>query len=89
MTIIQKHHTERCKKNGTDPVELQKYKRVFNEEYNLSCHVPKSQNIAFAKVFQNTTIAGMTHLYQQHRKRKSGAREAKRRDKNITNRMTK
>lgn len=44
---MQKDYTEKSKKNVTDPIELPKYRRVFNEGFKLSWHVPKKDKCNF------------------------------------------
>lgn len=79
-------YTEECKSNDTDPVTLEKYRDIFNKNYNLSFHVPKKDQCNTCNVYnraleQGTVTAEQNAAYEKHQLRKQRAREEKEKDK--------
>ena len=86
---IKKMHelyTEECEKEGTKPVSSRQYRKIFNENFNLSFHVPKKDQCSTCSIYAMKKTGGSVdekeeELYQQHLKRKQQAREQKEADK--------
>ena len=64
------------------------YKKLFNEEYNFSLHVPKKDQCALCINYyrnkdQDTLTKEMKDEYEKHQSRKITAREEKKKDKEM------
>ena len=64
------------------------YRKLFNEEYNFSFHIPKKDQCALCINYyrnkdQNTLTMEMKDEYEKHQSRKIKAREEKKKDKEM------
>ncbi|WAR01367.1 hypothetical protein MAR_007925 [Mya arenaria] len=71
-----------CKVNGNEAVKEPVYRRVFNEEFNLSFDVPKKAQCSYCNRYYNTKTDDrltpeMKVEYEKHQRRKVIAREQK------------
>ena len=55
---MYKEYVSKCKERGTDAVNEPIYQRVFNEEYNLSFHVPKKDQCQVCNKFDHAKADG-------------------------------
>ena len=86
---IKKMHelySEECLKEGKEPVTSRMYRKIFNENFNLSFHVPKKDQCSTCTVYRNKEAEGSLteaeeESYQQHLRRKERARKEKESDK--------
>ncbi|XP_053386206.1 uncharacterized protein LOC128550688 [Mercenaria mercenaria] len=79
-------YLEECKKNKTKPVLLERYRNVFNTNYNLSFHVPKKDQCNTCNQYYTAQREGkMTNeqqnVFDKHQQRKKRSREEKAKDK--------
>lgn len=79
-------YQEKCQEKSEDPVKLPIYRKVFNEEYNISFHVPKKDQCTTCTKYytaqqDGTLTSEMKHLFEKHQERKSRARLEKENDK--------
>ena len=81
-------YVEKCKLERSQPVKLSKYRQIFNENYNLSFHVPKKDQCNTCNTYFHASEKGMVTAakreeYELHQSRKQRAREEKNSDKNM------
>ena len=79
---MYEEYVSKCKERGTDAVNEPIYRHVFNEEYNLSFHVPKKDQCQVCNKFDHAKADGTLDEktkdeYTIHQKRKVVAREQK------------
>ena len=86
ITRMYELYKEKHQANGEAIVGPQIYRRVFNEEYNFSFHVPKKDQCSLCTKYNRDDINGaasdeLIEAYEMHQKRKTRAREEKEKDK--------
>ena len=77
-------YTEECQKKGIPPVKLHMYRSIFNTEFNLGFHVPKTDMCDFCEKFRTSSEEEKIALqdeYNLHQHKKNLARENKAADK--------
>ena len=85
-TKMHELYTEECRKEGSVPVSLRLYRRIFNENFNISFHVPKKDQCSTCTIYENkvesnTLKDGDKEKQEQHRERIETARKEKKKDK--------
>ena len=83
---MYEEHILKCKERGTDAVNEPIYRCVFNEEYNLSFHVPKKDQCQVCNKFSNSKADGTLDkgqkMSRQLIRRERSGREQKHTDSN-------
>lgn len=79
---MYEHYQQKCEASKCEPVKLSMYRRVFNEEFNISFHVPKKDQCNVCTQYHNAENEGSLtedakQNYIQHQERKNIAREEK------------
>ena len=80
-------YQEKCKLNSEEPATSFIYRKVFNEEYNFSFHLPKKDQCNTCNKYHQAVREGlsltpeMTEEYETHQTRKARARLEKETDK--------
>ena len=79
-------YKEQCQKEDKQFVKISMYRRIFNEEFNLSFHVPKKDQCNLCSKYycaeQDGTLTNkMKEEFKLHQERKVRAREEKAKDK--------
>ena len=79
-------HQEECKREGLVPVSAKTYRKIFNQCFNLSFHVPKKDQCVTCTLFERKKQGGTVteeeeKAYKQHLDRKDRARAEKNADK--------
>lgn len=85
---MHEQYVRKCQENGTEAVNEPVYRRIFNEEYNISFHVPKKDQCNFCNKHDSAKADGTLddkskEEYKMHQQRKVVAREQKFKDSNI------
>lgn len=90
ITRMYQLYLEQCKGEipEKDIVSQSVYRKVFNEEYNFSFHVPKKDQCGLCISYHQAKDEGnltpvLKEEYENHRERKVKAREEKKRDKEL------
>lgn len=79
-------YKESCIEKAIDPVKLSMYRKIFNENFNLSFHIPKKDQCNTCTQYYNAEAQGtlstdQKEAYTKHQQRKVQAREEKQKDK--------
>jgi hypothetical protein len=86
ITRMYQLYIEECKSKGVDTVTQAIYRKIFNEEYNLSFHKPKKDQCLVCTKYEEEKRKGavtqdIQEAFDKHQKRKLRAREEKENDK--------
>ena len=80
-------YEEKCQKEQKEPVKASKYRKIFNECFNLSFHIPKKDQCNtcskyYTSLQKNAVTTEDKNAFNEHQERKIRARQEKNRDKN-------
>ena len=79
-------YVEECKKESVEPVSSRQYRKIFNENFNMSFHKPKKDQCSTCTIYKMKQMEGKLgekeeESQKQHLSRKERAREEKEKDK--------
>ena len=85
---MYEEYSDERDKNGEPKVTHSLYRKIFNEEYNYSFHVPKKDQCNLCTKYNRSVADGsitqeLTEQYEKHQARKETARKEKERDKQL------
>lgn len=86
ITRMYELYKAKCTECNCEPVKSQMYRKIFNEEYNISFHIPKKDKCNLCSKYEmaesdGTLTEDLKQQYNLHHERKVLARDAKERDK--------
>lgn len=83
LTDLYTDYQKDCMDSGVEPAKIHTYRKVFNEEYNISFYVPKKDQCELCTIFKNTVDPNteLQNKYDQHQLEKELSREEKSNDK--------
>ncbi|KAL0830044.1 hypothetical protein ABMA28_003502 [Loxostege sticticalis] len=86
LIYLYRDYRKDCQNNGRDFVEINIYRKVFKEDYNISFFTPKKDQCCDCVAFENASPVDKEKIeekYRLHLKEKDLSREEKLRDKEM------
>ena len=85
---MYEQYVVKCEENGQKHVNEPIYRRVFNEEYNVSFHVPKKDQCQLCNEYNTAKADGtlddtLKDTYKNHQENKQIARQQKSKDSDL------
>lgn len=83
-------YKEKCSEDGVQPVKDSQYRKIFNTEFNLGFHIPKTDRCDFCEMYKTakqteTLTEQISADYEWHIKLKNAMRESRKKEKEDKN----
>lgn len=87
VTSLYRKYVEKCVEDGSVPGKLHLYREIFNTEFNIAFHFPKSDRCdkCEEKQYNNAPTEEQISLYDAHEKGKEETRAERKRDRENVN----